>query len=121
MALPDRPVVAIVGDGSALYGVHSCWSAAHYEAGPLWIVLSNGGYIVMDRLAEKHGGGDRPWPGFGEVEVATIARGFGCPARRITGHDELVAALDEVVPTLSQRREPLLLDVEIAPTTTFVP
>src|SRR5262249_31647054 len=56
MALPDRPVVALVGDGSALYGVHACWSAVHYGAGPLWIVLSNGGYVVMDRLAEKHGG-----------------------------------------------------------------
>ena len=121
MALPDRPVVAIVGDGSALYGVHACWSAVHYGAGPLWIVLSNGGYVVMDRLAEKHGGGAWPWPGFGEVEVATIARGFGCPARRITSHEELLAALDEVVPTLATRTEPLLLDVAVAPTTSFAP
>ena len=73
----------------------------HYGVGPLCVVLSNGGYVVMDRLAEKHGGGAGPWPGFGEVEVATIARGFGCPARRISTHDELVAALDEVVPTLA--------------------
>jgi benzoylformate decarboxylase len=121
MALPDRPVVAIVGDGSALYGVHACWSAVHYGAGPLWIVLSNGGYVVMDRLAEKHGGGAWPWPGFGEVEVATIARGFGCPARRITTPEELAAALDEVVPTLATRTEPLLLDVAVAPTTSFAP
>ena len=55
MALPDRPVVAVVGDGSALYGVHAGWSAVHYGVGPLWVVLSNGGYVVMDRLAEKHG------------------------------------------------------------------
>ena len=121
MALPDRPVVAVVGDGSALYGVHACWSAVHYRVGPLWVILSNGGYVVMDRLAEKHGAGDGPWPGFGEVELATIARGFGCPARRIATHDELIAALDEVVPTLANRVEPLLLDVVIAPTRTFAP
>jgi benzoylformate decarboxylase len=121
MALPERPVVAIVGDGSALYGVHAGWSAAHYGIGPLWVVLSNGGYVVMDRLAEKHGGGAGPWPGFGDVEVAAIARGFGCPAERITTHDQLTAALDEVVPTLATRTEPLLLDMVVAPTETFQP
>jgi benzoylformate decarboxylase len=121
MALPDRPVVAVVGDGSALYGVHTGWSAVHYGAGPLWVVLSNGGYVVMDRLAEKQGGGPGPWPSFGDVEVATIARGFGCPAKRITTHDELNSALDEAVPALPASTTPLLLDVVVAPTETFAP
>ncbi len=121
MALPERPVVAVVGDGSALYGIHAAWSAVHYGLGPLYVVLSNGGYVVMDRLAEKHGGGAGPWPGFGDVELATIARGFGCAARRITTHDELVGALDEAVPALADRRQPLLLDVVVAPTETFAP
>jgi benzoylformate decarboxylase len=120
MALPERPVVAVVGDGSALYGVQALWSAAHYRVGPLFVILSNGGYVVMDRLAERHGGA-APWPAFGELELATIARGFGCPARRIAGHDELVETLDEVVPTLDERDEPLLLDVAIAPTRVFAP
>ncbi|HZS25439.1 MAG TPA: thiamine pyrophosphate-dependent enzyme [Gaiellaceae bacterium] len=123
LALPERPVVAVAGDGSALYGVHAGWSAVRYGAGPLWVVLSNGGYVVMDRLAEKASGreGPWPWPGFADVEVAAIARGFGCPAERIATFDELVATLDEVVPTLATRREPLLLDVVVAPTLTFTP
>jgi benzoylformate decarboxylase len=121
LALPDRPVVAVAGDGSALYGVHAGWSAVHYGAGPLWVVLSNGGYVVMDRLAEKQGGGPGPWPSFGDVEVATVARGFGCPAQRITTHDELIAALDEAVPDLPASTTPLLLDVVVAPTETFAP
>jgi len=121
MALPERPVVAVVGDGSALYGVHAAWSAVHYGVGPLWIVLSNGGYVVMDRLAEKHGGGEGPWPGFANVELAAITRGFGCEAQRITTHDELTTALDEVVPTLATRTQPLLLDAVVVPTETFAP
>jgi benzoylformate decarboxylase len=119
MALPRRPVVAVVGDGSAIYGIQAVWSAAHYGVGPLFVILSNGGYAVMDRLAERQGGGNAPWPSFGEIELAAIARGFGCPARRVATHDELVEALDEVVPTLAGRDEPLLLDVEIAPTQAF--
>ena len=120
MAVPHRPVVAVVGDGSAIYGVPAVWSAAHYGMGALFVVLSNDRYAVMDRLMERHGG-TGPWPAFGEVELATIARGFGCPARRITTHDELIEALDEVVPTLVDRSEPLVLDVAVAPTLEFEP
>ena len=120
MALPDRPVVAVVGDGSSLYGIQALWSAAYYRLGVLYVILSNGGYVVMDRLAERKGL-PAPWPGFAEVDVAALARGFGCPARSISTHDELEQALDEVVPTLASRDEPLLLDVLIAPTVAFAP
>lgn len=120
MALPERPVVAVVGDGSSLYGIQALWSAVHYRVGPLFVILSNGGYTIMDRLAERQGG-DAPWPGFGELHVSEIARSFGCPSRRIETHDELLRALDEAVPGLASRGEPLLLDVVIAPTATFAP
>jgi benzoylformate decarboxylase len=118
MALPDRPIVAVVGDGSAIYQIQAVWSAAHYNIGALFVVLSNGGYAVMDVLAERHGGSG-PWPGFGEIELAAVASGFGCPARRIDTYDELTTTLDEVVPTLADRTEPLLLDVVIEPTRAF--
>ncbi len=117
MALPDRPVVAVVGDGSALYGVHAAWSAVHYGVGPLWVVLSNGGYVVMDRLAEKHGGGAGPWPGFGEVELAAIARGLRLPGA--ADHDARRAgrrARRGGARRSATRTEPLLLDVVVAPT-----
>ena len=119
MAQPDRPVVAVVGDGSSIYGIQALWSAAHYEVGVLFVILSNGGYAIMDRLAERHDL-PPPWPAF-DVDVAAVARGFGCEARRLSTHDELVAALDDVVPTLATRDRPLLLDVVIAPTQTFAP
>jgi benzoylformate decarboxylase len=74
----------------------------------------------MDRLAER-AGGDAPWPQFADVDIAGVARAFGCESRRIEQHDELLAALDEIVPDLAARSEPLLLDVAIAPTATFAP
>jgi benzoylformate decarboxylase len=119
MALPERPVVAVVGDGSALYGIQALWSAAHYRVGVLFVILSNGGYAIMDRLAERHGAAG-PWPGF-DVDIAGLARAQGCTAERITEHDDLLKKLDEVVPELATLEEPLLLDVAIAPTPTFRP
>ena len=119
LALPGRPIVAIVGDGSSLYGIQALWSAAHYRAGVLFLILSNGGYAIMDRLAEQHGGA-APWPSFA-VDVAGLARAFGCPARKVAGYGELSETLDEVIPGLAERDEPLLLEVSVAPDESFAP
>jgi thiamine pyrophosphate-dependent acetolactate synthase large subunit-like protein len=121
MAEPRRPVVAVVGDGSSLYGIQALWSAAHYGCGVLFVVLANGRYAVMDRLAEQHGAGKAPWPAFEEVSISTLAEGLGCPATRVGTHDELLTVLDEVVPTLRERTEPLVLEVAVVPDTTFAP
>jgi benzoylformate decarboxylase len=119
MADPARPVVAVAGDGSSLYGIQALWSAAHYGVGALFVIIANGGYAVMDRLTERHGG-RAPWPGF-NVDISGLATALGCPARRIETHLELVATLDDVLPSLGERDEPLLLEVVVAPDETFTP
>jgi len=120
MALPDRPVVAVVGDGSSLYQIQALWSAARYGVGVLFVVLANGGYAIMDRLAERHGE-PPPWPRFDDVRISTIAAGLGCPARRVEDHDALLAAVDELVPGLATRTEPLVLEVVVEADPTFAP
>ena len=120
MGRPGTPVVAVVGDGSSLYGIQALWSAAHYRCGVLVVVLANGRYAIMDRLAEKHGG-TAPWPAFDEVDVAGLARSLGCPARRVETADELLEALDAVLPGLADRDGPLLLEVAVGPEPTFDP
>jgi benzoylformate decarboxylase len=120
MARPDRPVVAIVGDGSSLYAIQALWSAARYGAGVLFVVLSNGRYAIMDRLAERTGEAG-PWPAFEDVDVAALAEGLGCPAVRVEDHAALLHVLDDVLPGLAGRDQPLVLDVAIAPDPTFQP
>jgi benzoylformate decarboxylase len=120
MAAPRRPVVAVVGDGSSLYAIQALWSAAHYGVGVLFVVLANGRYAIMDRLAEQEGG-RAPWPAFEEVDVSALAEGLGCAAERVDSYEAMVKALDEVVPTLSDRTEPLVLEVAVVPEATFEP
>jgi benzoylformate decarboxylase len=120
MARPDRPVVALVGDGSSLYSIQALWSAVHYRVGPLFVILANGGYAVMDRLIEKEDGSPL-WPRLPEIDFAGLARAFGCSARRIAGPDELEQAFDKVVPGLADREEPLLLEVVVQPDESFEP
>lgn len=120
MASPHRPVVAVVGDGSSLYAVQSLWTAAHHAVGVLVLVLANGRYAVMDRLADRRGG-TAPWPAFPEVSVARIAEGLGVRAERISTHAELAERLPALCRTLADRAEPLLLEVSVEAGTTFQP
>lgn len=113
MGFPDRPVIAVLGDGSAIYAIQALWSAAKYGVGVLLIVMANGGYAVMDALAREHGG-TGPWPRFESVDVAGLSRAFGCPSRRVETYSELLAVLDGVLPRLVHRSEPLLLEVALA-------
>jgi benzoylformate decarboxylase len=113
MALEERPVVAVLGDGSSLYAIQTLWSAARYGVPLLAIVMTNGRYAVMDGLA-KRAGRAGAWPGFESVDLTAIAKGFGCPARRIVEHTEMLAALDELVPGLERRGGPMVLEIELA-------
>jgi benzoylformate decarboxylase len=109
-----RPVVAVVGDGSSLYQIQALWTAAAYRVGVLFIVLRNGGYAIMNRLAEA-AGADGPWPAIETVDIAAMASAQGVEALRIETHDELLAALD------FERDTPLLLEVVVEQDPTFDP
>jgi benzoylformate decarboxylase len=113
MGFADRPVVGVIGDGSAMYAIQGLWSAAQYGVGVLLVVMGNGRYGIMDRLARDHGGRGA-WPAFDAVDIAGMAGCLGCPARRIETHEELVSTFDEVLPGLAGRSEPLLVEVVIA-------
>jgi benzoylformate decarboxylase len=113
MGFPDRPVVGIVGDGASMYTIQSLWSAARYGVGVLLIVMANGAYAVMDKQAADRGQ-PAPWPALERIDIAGIARCLGCEAMRIESHEELTAALDEVLPGLAGRGAPLVLEVAVS-------
>jgi thiamine pyrophosphate-dependent acetolactate synthase large subunit-like protein len=112
MGIPDRPVVAVLGDGASMYVIQALWSAAQYGVGVLLIVMSNRRYAVMDALATAHGG-EGAWPGFAAVDIAGMSRCLGCTAIRIEQYDTLLSTLDEVLPGLADRRGPLVLEVAV--------
>jgi benzoylformate decarboxylase len=112
LALPDRPVVAVVGDGSSLFVNQSLWSAARYHAGVLFVGMNNGGYAIMDQLAARHGGAG-PWPRF-QIIIRALAESLGCEALTIERYPAHVEILDSVLPTLGTPQTPRVLDVNIA-------
>ncbi len=115
MALPDRPVVAVIGDGSAMFGIQALWSAAQYGVGVLLIVMANGAYGVMD--AQAHARGGKPaWPQFPGVghrrDRAGARAAQRCASKPTTSSSRhLTDALDG----LRDATAPLLIEVVVAP------
>ena len=117
----ERLVVAILGDGSSMYGIQGLWSAQKYGVGALFIILNNGRYAVMDRLDEKFGTGTPAWPDFKEIDFMALSQSLGCPAQRLSDLATVRATLAELVPTLATRTEPLVLVIDVEPERTFAP
>lgn len=109
LARPDRPVVAVVGDGSAMYAIQSLWTAARRGVGIVCIVMANGRYAVMDGLAEA-AGGKPAWPAFADVSVGRLAEALGCEVVRVGDVD----ALRTAVATAAGRTHPLVIEAAVS-------
>jgi benzoylformate decarboxylase len=112
LAQPERPVVAILGDGSAMYSIQALWSAANQKLPVVFVICNNGGYrILKQRLKAFHG--DERFIGMDfqdpAIDVAGLARSFGVRAHRV----EDGAAFDALFREALAGSEPVLLDVVV--------
>jgi benzoylformate decarboxylase len=113
MAMPERPVVAVIGDGSAMFGIQAVWSAVEYDVGVLCIVMANGRYGVMDRQASARET-TPPWPRFPGLQIAAMARAMGCAAVRVTTSADMASAVRQGVYDLRAKQRPLLIEVAVS-------
>ena len=111
MARPDRPVLGVIGDGSSIYCVQALWTAAHYGVGVVIFVMGNARYLVMDRQTARRG--KIPWPSLEGVRVDRLAGALGVASVRVSAVEHLVEVLDEVMPGLRERDQPLVVDVRL--------
>lgn len=118
LAHPGRPVVALSGDGSAMYSAQALWSAAHSKLPIVYVILHNREYkilkINMDIYRERFGvPADRPYPHMDltepEIDYVGLARSMGMDAARIDDPEAIDGAFREALAS----RRPWLLDVSI--------
>ncbi len=93
LARPDDPVVAVLGDGSAMYGIQALWTAAREGVRAVFVVLDNGGYRAVELLGSAAGGAKLPGTVLGGLDFAALAQAQGVPARRVDTAAELPPAL----------------------------
>lgn len=109
-AEPDRPVVAVTGDGGAMMCLGELATAAERGADITYVVLNDSALSLID---VKQRNQQRPRSGVASetFDFAGIARSFGWAAATVDRADALQPALDE----LADRRGPRLIDVRIDP------
>jgi benzoylformate decarboxylase len=118
MAWPDRPVLALLGEGAAMYGIQGLWSAAKYKIPVVFVICNNAQYQILkigarglnlpQANAGKFEGMDLVGP---EIDYVFLARSLGIEARRIENPDELCAA---VTAAWKANDKPVLFDVPIS-------
>ncbi len=97
LAVPDRPVVGVLGDGSAMYGVQALWTAAREQAHAVFVILDNAEYAAVRLLGEAAGGAKLPGTRLGGIDFAELARSMGCAARRVDSAADLAGALTDAL------------------------
>ncbi|OGA31636.1 MAG: benzoylformate decarboxylase [Betaproteobacteria bacterium RIFCSPLOWO2_12_FULL_64_23] len=113
LAQPGRPVVAIIGDGSAMYGVQALWTAAHLKLPITYVIANNRSYrilkerLVSMRASDRFTGMDLRDP---EIDFTGLARSLGVPAERVTDPQGIVPALRAAL----QAGSPRLIEVMVA-------
>lgn len=113
---PDRPVLCVVGDGSAMYAVQSLWSAAHHDLPVVFAVVNNRQYkILKDNLTAQMGksaetgnyvGMDLDDPA---IDYVSLAQGMGVEATLV----EKAADVTDAVRTAFDSGKPWLIELPV--------
>jgi benzoylformate decarboxylase len=122
IADPDRPTLAVVGDGSLIYGVQGLWTIAHEQLPIVTCVLNNNGYAILkDFFVSEHFNpelthGSTPTVEMSRlsiesptIDVVSLATSFGISAVRV----EDAAACRTAVTRAFRSGQPWLIDVAV--------
>jgi thiamine pyrophosphate-dependent acetolactate synthase large subunit-like protein len=117
LALPDRPVVGVVSDGSGMYSVSAFWTAAHHRIPVVWVVCNNGSYRILKENLLEYLGPDAPARRFVELDLTDPPLRFDRIAESMGVHGCRVERVDELRPALVEALAlgaPAVVDVAIA-------
>jgi len=116
LALPHRPVVALVGDGSAMYTCQALWTAAHDRIGVVFVILNNKSYrILKQRLLALRGHAEQVDKFVGmeivdpPIDFVGLARSLGVAAE----HAKTVHDATDLIAQGIKANTPLLIDVDL--------
>ena len=116
LALPDRPVVALIGDGSAMYTCQALWTAAHERVGAIFVILNNSSYRILKQRVhalrghaaqtDVHVGMELTNPA---IDFVALARALGIAAERTSTVADTIDLLRKALADGA----PMLIDVTL--------
>ncbi len=111
LAHPGRPVIALSGDGSAMYSAAALWTLAHYRLPVVTIIFNNQGYRILKQRTRAIGSHSAASDTYVEMDIdapaidfMALAAAHGVTGMRVetldTVREAFAAALASAVPTL---------------------
>jgi acetolactate synthase I/II/III large subunit len=101
IAAPDRPVLCLESDGSAMYTISGLWTQARENLDVTTVIYNNGAYDILRIELQRVGAESEPGPKAVNLldltrpamDFVKLAEGMGVPARRVTTAEEFADAL----------------------------
>ena len=112
LANPNKTIIAIIGDGSSMYGIQSLWSAAHYKLPIIYIIANNQSYrIIKERLEAFHKNTNFVGMDFDKpkIDFLKLANSLGIKSETI----DKPKTLDTVFKRVFKYKKPYLLNVMV--------
>ena len=105
IACPDRPVIALQADGSALYTIQSLWTMAREQLDVTVVIFNNRAYGILGRRARAPrrpaSAGARATAlldlGDPDLDFVELGTGLGVPSRRVDTAEQLTSALEQAI------------------------
>lgn len=101
IACPDRPVLALIGDGTSMYTLQALWTMAREQLDVTTIIFNNASYSVLNIELERVGAGAAGAKARSQLDLscpvlnfARLAQGMGMHGIRTGTAEELSKALD---------------------------
>ncbi|MGJ4929606.1 thiamine pyrophosphate-dependent enzyme [Bradyrhizobium sp. HKCCYLS2038] len=109
VAHPDKPVVAITGDGGFMFAVQELATAVQYNIGVVTMVFNNNSYGNVRRDQRERFDGRVVASDLVNPDFVKLAESFGVAASRVTAPDQFKAALEKAL----AHGGPYLIDIEV--------
>jgi len=115
LALPARPVVALIGDGSAMYTNQALWTAAREGLAVVYVILNNGSYRILKQRTHAlkgYSAEDDVYVGMDltpPIDYIGLAKSLGVPGERVEKTREVGSAIGRALASGG----PYLIDVKI--------
>jgi acetolactate synthase-1/2/3 large subunit len=106
VACPDRRVLSLEADGSAMYTLQSLWTQARESLDVTTVLLNNGSYAILELELSRVGAGDPGPRALGMLDIkrpdldfVALASGLGLAAGRATTAEEFTTQLERALST----------------------
>ena len=119
VAYPDRPVLVITGDGSAMYSIQALWTAARHDLAIVFVVFSNREYRVLkfnlDEWRQRFGiDSNRPNPEMDldrpKLNFVDMAKGMGVAGEYVSENADVAPAIERAL----KSNAPYVVELEIS-------